>query len=89
MEQRLERTQSEQLVQDVVDDVLALVEAERRAVAFALQHAGDQRPDLRLRVFPSDASQAIEVQPVEQVLMDPALQVLIAGVSCIERYGVH
>ncbi len=89
VQQHLERAEPEELVQDIVDDVLALVEAERGPFTLALQHAGDQRADLRFRVFPSHTSQPIEVQPVQQFLMDAALQVLVTGVSCVERYGVH
>ena len=78
-----ERPEAEQLVQDVADDALALVQAERRLVALAFEHAADQRADLGLGVFALDAGQAIEVEPVEQILMDAALQLLIAGVSGI------
>ena len=76
----LERTEAEQLVQHVADDALALVEAERRLVALPVEHAADQRANLRLGVLALDPGQAIEVEPVEQILVDAALQLLIGDV---------
>ena len=60
-----------------VISALALVQAERRRVALAVEHAADQRADLRLGVLALDPRQPLEVEPVEQILMDAALQLLI------------
>ena len=68
VQQQLERSEAEQLVQHVVGHALALVEAERRRVAFAIQHAADQRANLGLGVLALDASEPIEIQPVQQIL---------------------
>ena len=58
--------------------MLALVKAQRCPVA--VEHAANQRANLRLGVLALDPGQAIEVEPVEQILMDAALQFLIGGV---------
>jgi hypothetical protein len=84
-EQDLERAEAEQLVQHVVDDALALVEAERRLVAFALEQPADQRADLWLGILAPGPGQAFEVEPVEQVLMDPALELLVRDVARVGR----
>jgi Rad3-related DNA helicase len=77
-EQDLERSETEQLVQHVGDDALALVKAQRCPVA--VEHAANQRPNLRLGVLALDPRQAIEVESVEQILMDAALEFLVGGV---------
>ncbi len=90
-EQHLERTETEQLVQHVADDALALVEAERRRVPFPVEHPADERADLGFRVLALDPRQAIEVEPVEQILVDAALQLLIRrvpGVRSADRGSI-
>ena len=82
-EQDFERTETEQLVQDVADDALALVEAERGFVSFPVEHAADERTDFGFRVFALDPGQPIEVEPVEQILVDAALQLLIRRVPSV------
>ena len=56
LQQRLERAEAEQLVEDVGDQRFALEQAERRRLALALEHPDDQAPDLRLGVLALDAS---------------------------------
>ena len=73
----LERPEAEQLVEDVGDERLALEEAERRRVGLLFEHAHDQPADLGLRVFAVHSRQALEVEPVEQVLVDLALDLLV------------
>ena len=85
LQQHLERPEPEELVQDVADQGLAFEQAERRAIALALEHAADQSADFRLGVFALHAREPIQVQPVQQLLVDLPLQLLIAGVSCIDR----
>ena len=86
-EQRLERTEAEQLVEDVANQVVALGETERRALLLALEHAANDRPQLGLGVFTLDLRQPIEVQPVQQLLMDPSLECLIFRVPYIGSSG--
>ena len=50
LEQRLERAEAEQLVEHVVDERLALDEAERHALVLAVEQVLDDRADLRLGV---------------------------------------
>jgi hypothetical protein len=77
-QQHLERPEAEELVQDVGDDRVALVEAERRLVALAIEHAADQRANLGFGVLALHARQAVEIQPVQQLLVDAALEVLVS-----------
>ena len=77
LQQRFERPEPEQLVQDVADERLALVQAQRHALVLAIEQILDDRPDLRLRIGPRRLRQAIEVQPVEQILVDFAFECLV------------
>ena len=45
--------------------------------ALALDHADDQVADLRLGIVAPHARQALEIEPVEQLLVDPVLEILI------------
>ena len=76
-QQRLERPEAEQLVEDVRDQRLALEQAERRRGALALDHPDDQAPDLRLGLLALHPREPVEVQPVQQLLVDAALQLLV------------
>ena len=84
-QQHLERAEAEQLVEDVGDQRLALEQAQRRRRALALDHADDQAADLRLRVFAPHPRQPIEIEPVQQLLVDAALQILIVRCSAYPR----
>jgi len=91
LQQQLERSQPEQLVQHVLHDVLAVEQTERNALVFAVQQLLDDRPDLRLGVGPRNRRQPFEVQAVQQILVDPALQRLVLrtpGIGCGEA-GCH
>ena len=55
----------EQFVQDVDDEALTLVEAQRHRVALAIQHPDDQVSDFWLGVFPLDLGEPFEIQPVQ------------------------
>ena len=92
LEQRLERPKSEQLVEDVADERLALVEAERDALVLAVEQVLDDRADLRLGVGPRGLRQPIQVQPIEQILMDLAFERLVlrlAGIGDGRCWGGH
>ncbi len=80
-QQRLERTETEQLVEHVDDERFALGQAERRRPRLALDQLHDERADLRLGILASHARQTFEVQAIQQLLMDPRLQLLIVAES--------
>ena len=82
-QQHLERTEAKQLVEDVGDQRFALEEAQRRRRALALDHADDQAADLRFRILAAHPRQAIEIQPVQQLLVDAAFQILIVAAARI------
>ena len=66
--------------------VLALEQAERRrsrSRARACRRSGCGSPARRPRA--RHARQALEIQAVQQLLVDAALQLLIAGAACIRR----
>ena len=53
------------------------VRAERRRVAAALDDLEDDAPNLGLGLFLAHLRQPLEVQAVEQIVVDPALEVLV------------
>ena len=71
--QRLQRTESEHVVQDFDEQRLALAQTERRAL-FAEQLV-EQRPDFALRARTVGLRERLEVQPVEQLAMDAGAQI--------------
>ena len=71
-QQRLERPEAEDLVDDVAEDDLALGHAERHAL-FGDQ-LEEQRADFRLGARRVGRRQRLEVQPVEQLPVDVGLQ---------------
>ena len=76
-QQHLERSETEQLVDDVRDQRLALEEAERHRGALALDHPDDEIADFRLGVLAPHPRQPLEVEPVQQILVNAALQLLV------------
>ncbi len=82
-QQRLERAEAEQLVQDVDDQALALDEAERGRPRFLPDHLDDQVADLGLGLLARQSVQPLEVQAVEQLLMDAGLQFLIVAIASL------
>ena len=71
-QQRLERPEAEDLVDDVGEDRLALGHAERHAL-FGDQ-VEEQRADFRLGARALGRGERLEVQPVEQLPVDVGLQ---------------
>ena len=63
---------------------LALEEAERRRRALALDHSDDQVADFRFGVLAPHARQALEVEPIQQVLVNPALQLLVVRAARVD-----
>jgi hypothetical protein len=95
-EQRLERTESEQLVQHVADEALPLQQAERRRSRFIADHFHDEIADLGLGLLAGDAVQALEIQAIQELLVDPGLQLLIVALSGVRaassgcsKDGIH
>jgi hypothetical protein len=84
-QQRLERPEAEQLVDHVTDQALALLLAERGGQRLAVEQPGDQAPDLGLGVRAVRARQPVQVDPVQQFLVDPALHGLVPRVARIDR----
>ena len=85
-QQRFERTETEQLVEDVGDQALALEEAERRRVALSRS----SMPTISARISGSASSRLIsreplEIEPVQQILMDAALELLVVRVASVAR----
>ena len=78
-------------MQDVGDDRFTLEEAQWCLVAFAIEHAANQGPNLGLGVFAPYTRQTVKIQSIEQILVNAALQLLICGVSriCSRRSRFH
>ena len=54
------------------------------ARALALDHPDDEAADLRFRILAAHPRQAIQIEPVQQLLVDPPLQLLVVAAA-----GVH
>ena len=74
LDQRLQRSQAEDLVQDLADQRLTLVEVERDHLLG--DQVVDDLPDRLDDLVPADAVQAGEVEPLDQPAVDPALDLL-------------
>ena len=84
-QQRLERPEAEDLVEDVAEDLLAFGDADRRVL---LGHQlEDERADFAFGALPIHRGQRLEVQPVEQLAMDVALQLDVLRARRMGRAG--
>src|SRR4030095_9959057 len=83
LEQRLERPEAEELSEDVADQRLALAESERNALVLAVEEILDENADLGLGFRLRGPRQLIEVQPVEELLVNLALERLVGRRACI------
>ena len=83
-EQLFERSEAEQLVEHVVNKILALVQTERRRLGFTFENRDDDVAQLRLRLLTLRPRQAFEVESVEEFLMDAALEFLIVLTAYVE-----
>ena len=71
-EQRLERAEAEDLVEDVAEDLLALGHADRRGfLGHQLEH---ERADFGFGALPIDGGQRLEIQAVQQLLVNVRLE---------------
>ena len=83
-QQLFERPEPEQLVDHIGDERLSLEQAERGRVRLLLQHADDEAADFRFCILAAYARQPLEVQPVQQLLVDPGLDLLVFRMTCID-----
>ena len=83
--QRLQWTQPEDLVQHVDDERIALEQAERSPVALAIQEIADQAPDLGFSVLSFHASQPLEVEPAEELLVNATFEGLVLRIPDVSR----
>ena len=82
-QQRLERPEAEDLVDDVAEDRVALAHAERHAL-FGDQ-LEEQRPDLGFGARPLGRGQRLEVQAVEQLAVDVGLELDVLRAAALRR----
>ena len=87
LQQLLERAQTEQLVEHVEDERLALDQAEGRLLLFPLEHRRDQLAQLRLGLLALHLGEPFEIQAVQQLLVNAALQGLVLGVRVSAARG--
>ena len=85
LEEQLERAEAERLVEDLVDEALALGAVEQRVLGVAemLDHDADLAPE-RFRVHLVDP---VHVEPVDQAHVDVALQRLVLLVRRVGLLG--
>ena len=81
LQQHFEGAEPEHLVQHVLHDVLAVVEAQRNALILLVEELLDDAADLGLCLRARHLRQPLEVQPCEQVLVNPPLQGLVLRVA--------
>ena len=74
-QQRLERPESEHVVDQLAEEHLALAEAERRVLL--REQLAQERADLTLGARAIGLRERLEVQPVEQLAVDVRLQLEI------------
>ena len=75
LQQRLERAEAEDLVQDLLDDAVLLHQAERRLLFFhQLGHGG---ADLRAHPLAGHRGKRLQVDAVQQLAVQRELQLLV------------
>ena len=84
-QQHLERSQPEQLVEHVARQRFAFGQRQRRVLGLALEHRHDEPADFRLGVFALDVGEPIEIEPIEQAVVHPALEILIVRTPRVGR----
>ncbi len=83
LEQQLQRTQSEELVEHIRRDRLPLEQTERHRRALAIENHPDHAADFGLGVGARDLRQPVEVEPIQQFLVDAALEFQVPGRSVV------
>ena len=56
-------------------------------VCVSVSSSDDQSANLGLRLFTSHARETLEIQPIEQLLVDAALDLLIVRMTHVRRRG--
>jgi hypothetical protein len=77
LEQLVQRTQTEELAQDVGDQLLSLEQAQRRRLRLGVEHRRNQSADLGLGVLAANHGEPVEIQPVQQIRVNPAFDFLV------------
>ena len=75
LQQRLERTEAEDLVENLFDDPVLFHQAERRLLFF--HQLGDGGADLRAHPLAGHRGQRFQVDPVQQLAVERELQLLV------------
>ena len=77
LQQRLQRAQAEDLVQDLFDDAVLFHQAERRLLF--LHQLGDGGADFRAHALAGHGGERFQVDPVQQLAVQRELQLLVFG----------
>ena len=85
LEQQLERTEAECLVEDLIDQPLALVAVQQRV--FGVAELLDDTSDLVPKRLGVDLGDAIHVEPIDESHMDVALERFVLGSGRVDFLG--
>ena len=77
LQQRLERAQAEDLVEDLLDDAVLFHQAERRLLF--LHQLGHGGADLRAHALAGHGGERLQVDAVQQLVVQRELQLLVFG----------
>ena len=83
LQQRFERAQAEDLVQNLFDDAVLFHQAERRLLF--LHQLGDGRADFRAHALAGHGGERFQVDPVQQLAVQRELQLLVFGSVAFAR----
>ena len=86
LEQWLERSQAEDLVQHLVADLLLLGGGQQVGLVF--EQRENRLPDLGANAFVIDSGQGLQIDPVQQLSMEREFQVLILGLNRCAGGGI-
>ena len=77
LQQRFERAEAEDLVQDLLDDAVLFHQAERRLLFF--HQLGDGGADFRAHALARHGGERFQIDPVQQLPVQRELQLLVFG----------
>jgi hypothetical protein len=84
LQKHFERTETKELVENVIDQTLPFEDGQGRRQRLAIEHVVDQRFDLGLGFATGYLRQPVEIQPIEQIVMDLALDRLVFRVARVQ-----
>ena len=88
LQQRLERAQAEDFIQNLFDDAVFFHQAERRLLFF--HQLGDGGADFRADALAGHGGEGLQVDPVQQLAVQRELQLLVfRGVPSLGEKAVH